>query len=211
MLFTGVLDVAYAVHAVLSLTAVGNIADDSSLRLDGASGITTFTSGDHIYAAVAAHSDNGVQILRIDITESDTTADTTPPTITLTGSNPVTITVGASYTDSNSRFKLILRYMTESFLQEKAVPCVGAESCSDRHAFALPPSVEQVAPGDATLTRMPRRAFAQTTTGLTATGRICNACGLKAEGARDASMSESDSRYAAPSSVGVHAYRGVVP
>ena len=44
-----------------------------------------------------------------------------------------------------------------------------------------------------------------------AAGRICNACGLKAEGARDASMSESDSRYATPLSVGVHAYRGVVP
>ena len=44
-----------------------------------------------------------------------------------------------------------------------------------------------------------------------AAGRICNACGLKAEGARDASTSESDSRYAAPSSVGVHAYRGAVP
>ena len=28
MLFTGVLDAAYAVHAVLSLTAVGNITDD---------------------------------------------------------------------------------------------------------------------------------------------------------------------------------------
>ena len=42
MLFTGVLDVAYAVHAVLSLTAVGNITDTVSLKLDGVNDITTF-------------------------------------------------------------------------------------------------------------------------------------------------------------------------
>ena len=42
MLFTGMLDVAYAVHAVLSLTAVGNIADTVSLKLDGVNDITTF-------------------------------------------------------------------------------------------------------------------------------------------------------------------------
>ena len=42
MLFTGVLDAAYAVHAVLSLTAVDNIADTVSLKLDGVNDITTF-------------------------------------------------------------------------------------------------------------------------------------------------------------------------
>ena len=42
MLFTGVLDAAYAVHAVLSLTAVGNITDTVSLKLDGVNDITTF-------------------------------------------------------------------------------------------------------------------------------------------------------------------------
>ena len=42
MFFTGVLDVAYAVHAVLSLTAVGNITDTVSLMLDGVNDITTF-------------------------------------------------------------------------------------------------------------------------------------------------------------------------
>ena len=42
MLFTGVLDAAYAVHAVLSLTAVDNITDTPSLELDGAVDITTF-------------------------------------------------------------------------------------------------------------------------------------------------------------------------
>ena len=65
MLFTGVLDAAYAVHAVLSLTAVGNITDDISLVLDGASDITTFVSGGHTYAAVAAYTDYGVQILNV--------------------------------------------------------------------------------------------------------------------------------------------------
>ena len=66
MFFTGVLDAAYAVHAVLSLTPVDNITDDNiSLRLNGARGITTFVSGGHTYAAVASFDDNGVQILNI--------------------------------------------------------------------------------------------------------------------------------------------------
>ena len=64
MLFTGVLDAAYAVHAVLSLTAVV-ISQIPSLVLDGASDITTFVSGGHIYAAVASDTDYGVQILDI--------------------------------------------------------------------------------------------------------------------------------------------------
>ena len=42
MFFTGVLDAAYAVHGVLSLTAVGNIADTVSLKLDGVNDIATF-------------------------------------------------------------------------------------------------------------------------------------------------------------------------
>ena len=65
MFFTGMLDIAYAVHAVLGLTAVDNIADTPSLVLDGARDITTFESGGHTYAAVAAYSDSGVQILNI--------------------------------------------------------------------------------------------------------------------------------------------------
>ena len=66
MFFTGVLDAAYAVHAVLSLTPVDNITDDnSSLRLNGARGITTFVSGGHTYAAVTSLDDSGVQILNI--------------------------------------------------------------------------------------------------------------------------------------------------
>ena len=69
MFFTGVLDAAYAVHAVLSLTAVDNIADDGTitddLELNRPRGITTFVSGGHTYAAVAAYVDDGVQILNI--------------------------------------------------------------------------------------------------------------------------------------------------
>ena len=76
MLFTGVLDVAYAVHAVLSLTAVGNITDTPSLELNGAFYITTFESGSNIYAAVASYTDDGVQILNI----------TNPSNITAAGS-----------------------------------------------------------------------------------------------------------------------------
>ena len=117
----------------------------------------------------------------------------------------------------NVHFDITFRYITEIFLQKKDTSCADAGSCS-RHGsissaitFALPSLGAQTAPGNATLTRMPRRAFAQTTTGLTATGRICSACGLTAEGVRDASMSESDSRYATPLSVGVYAYRGTAP
>ena len=76
MLFTGVLDAAYAVHAVLSLTAVDNITDGGTRELEGSFGITTFKSGSNIYAAVASLTDNGVQILNI----------TNPSNITAAGS-----------------------------------------------------------------------------------------------------------------------------
>ena len=56
-----------------NVTAASSIGDDGTLELDGAWGITTFESGDRAYAAVAAYSDDGVQIL--DITDpSDITA-----------------------------------------------------------------------------------------------------------------------------------------
>ena len=76
MLFTGVLDAAYAVHAVLSLTAVSNITDGGTRELGGPFGITTFESGSNIYAAVASYTDDGVQILNI----------TNPSNITAAGS-----------------------------------------------------------------------------------------------------------------------------
>ena len=59
-----------------AVTAAGNIADNSTLLLDGAFGITTFESGGSTYAAVASFTDDGVQIL--DVTD--------PSAITAAGS-----------------------------------------------------------------------------------------------------------------------------
>ena len=62
------------------ITAAGSIGDTATLELLGASGITTFESGGSTYAAVAADSDNGVQILDItdpfDITAAGSIDDT---------------------------------------------------------------------------------------------------------------------------------------
>ena len=65
--FTSILDVVYATHFELSLILVDSISesDNSSLELDGATGITTFMSGTDIYAVVASNNDNGVQILNV--------------------------------------------------------------------------------------------------------------------------------------------------
>ena len=113
---------------------------------------------------------------------------------------------------SISRFKLILRCIAESFLQEKAVPCIGAESCSNRYAFALSPSVEQAAPGDAAFTQMSGHVFAQTTTDLMTTCKIYNAAGLETEGAWNAAVSGlGGGIYTAPASVGIYADRGAAP
>ena len=86
-----ILDVTYP-H---SITAAGSIPNSDSLALDGANGIATFESDNNTYLAVAAHDDDGVQILRVDIALTDTT----PPVITVTGPDPATITVGDTYAD----------------------------------------------------------------------------------------------------------------
>ena len=65
IVFTGMLDAAYAVHEVLSLTPTASITDGGRLELSGARDITTFKSDGHIYAVVVARDDNGVQILDI--------------------------------------------------------------------------------------------------------------------------------------------------
>ena len=65
-----------AADAGLNLTATGSITDTDALELNGAQGITTFESGGITYAAVAALSDIGVQILNI----------TDPSAITAAGS-----------------------------------------------------------------------------------------------------------------------------
>ena len=100
MLFTGVLDAAYAVHAVLSLTAVDNITDNSTLVLGRASDITTFVSGGHTYAAVTAYTDYGVQILNVtnpsNITAAGSITDT--DTLELRGARGITTFVSGGHT-----------------------------------------------------------------------------------------------------------------
>ena len=94
-LFTGVLDVAYAMHGTLVLTATDNIDDDddsSLLELDAADGITIFTLDGKTYAAVASQSDDGVQILNVTdptaITATHQIDDTT--TLELEGADGIT-------------------------------------------------------------------------------------------------------------------------
>ena len=78
----------------LNITAAASITDSTSLELEGASGIATFESGGHTYAAATGYDEHGVQIIRVDITLNDMT----PPVITLTGPNPAMITEGDRYT-----------------------------------------------------------------------------------------------------------------
>ena len=57
---------AQSVTQTLSLTAADSISErPSTLELNGALGIATFTSGGSTYAAVAAYDDDGVQILDV--------------------------------------------------------------------------------------------------------------------------------------------------
>ena len=88
-----ILDVTYPYN----ITAAGSIidGDDDTLELSNSNGIATFESGGSTYLAVAGQGDHGVQILRVDITLEDDT----PPVITVTGPNPVTITAGDTYAD----------------------------------------------------------------------------------------------------------------
>ena len=62
------------------ITAAGSITDDTALKLAGAAGIATFTSGGSTYAAVAAFTENGVQILRLTDPVFVQVQDSTPPT-----------------------------------------------------------------------------------------------------------------------------------
>ena len=92
MLFTGMLDIAYAMHAVLSLTAVDNITYDISLELNGPHDIATFESGGHTYAVVAAQIDDGVQILNVTYPSNITAAGNTKntPNLELFGATSIT-------------------------------------------------------------------------------------------------------------------------
>ena len=94
VMFTTMLDVAYAVHGTLTLTPTDNIDDDDgTLELEGADGITTFTLSDgNTYAAVASQVDDGVQILNVTdptaITATHQIDDTT--TLELEGADGIT-------------------------------------------------------------------------------------------------------------------------
>ena len=66
-----------------NVTAAGSIADTDTLVLDGAAGIATFKSGGSTYAAVAAHFDDGVQILDITDPSNVTAAGSITDTTTL--------------------------------------------------------------------------------------------------------------------------------
>ena len=70
------------------ITAAGSITDTAALELRGAEGITTFESGGSTYAAVAAHWDDGVQILRL-------AGDGAPP---VTLNSPPTVEAGPDQT-----------------------------------------------------------------------------------------------------------------
>ena len=95
---------------VLNLAPADQIGDDSTLELDGASGITTFQIGSHTYAAVASFTDDGVQILNVtdpsDIAATDQINDNN--TLELNGASGITtFQIGshtyaavASFTDS---------------------------------------------------------------------------------------------------------------
>ena len=97
----------------LTIIPAGRINNNSTLALGGASGITTFVSGGHTYAAVASVVDNGVQILNITDPSSITAAGNINGTsntngLVLAGAEAIAIfesgnhtyAAVASYTDS---------------------------------------------------------------------------------------------------------------
>ena len=81
VVFTGLLDAAYAAGEILSLNATDNITDTVDLKLANPSTITTFKSGSNTYAAVTSFDEHGVQILNItnpsNITAASNIGDTT--------------------------------------------------------------------------------------------------------------------------------------
>ena len=59
-----------------NISASGRITDEGTRELNGAIDVAIFERGEHIYAAVAAHDDNGVQIIRLITAANDApTAD----------------------------------------------------------------------------------------------------------------------------------------
>ena len=66
-----------------AITAAGSITDNATLVLRGARGITTFESGGSTYAAVAADTDDGVQILNVTDPSAVTAAGSIIDTVAL--------------------------------------------------------------------------------------------------------------------------------
>ena len=94
ILFRGMLDTAYAVHGILSLTATDSIDDTYvGTNLARGEGIATFESGDRTYVAVVASGNSGVQILDVtnpyDITAAGSIGNTV--NLNLNGVNSIAI------------------------------------------------------------------------------------------------------------------------
>ncbi len=72
----------------------GNLADTTSLLLDGPRDVDIFTIGSSTYAAVASEYDDGLQVVRL-----DEAASSIPPVISLVGDNPLIHELGTPYAD----------------------------------------------------------------------------------------------------------------
>ena len=83
-----------------NITAAGHITNTSVLELDGPRGITTFESGGHTYAAVAAYLDDGVQILDVTNPSNIIAASNIPDTtsLELDGAQGITTFESGSHT-----------------------------------------------------------------------------------------------------------------
>ena len=93
-----------------NVTAADSITNTATLVLRGARGITTFESGGSTYAAVAAYTDNGVQILNITDPYSVTAADSIGNTITreLDGARGIT-----TFTSGGSTYAAVTGYVDD--------------------------------------------------------------------------------------------------
>ena len=66
IIFAGILNAAYATQGALNLTPAGNINHTSgSQDLESSTEIVIFESGNHTYAAVMAHDDDGDDVVQI--------------------------------------------------------------------------------------------------------------------------------------------------
>ena len=90
-----------------AITAAGNIANNSTLELDGPYGVAVFESGGRTYAAVAAYHDDGVQILDI----TDPSAITATDSITDGGTRELNGAWGiATFTSGSSAYVAVASF-----------------------------------------------------------------------------------------------------